>query len=475
MKDNNLSTIQCSFIYNLLINELIDMFYRQKVDAKKQKTEELQTICILQLKKQIKSMQQPSLQMNQSMKQKLNSKFISIHETSVGLKIVDPDSRMIQVFLFGNNSILMDWNCFFEELNAGLEKNLNFIIEYEETKYFIFGNADDLLCIYKFCAGKYIFKKGTSHKTLEILKEKHDYQLKSIFDQSRQKQYYEHVIYPQMNNNLDMSFYSEVTYDREKYVPEEIQIIKDLHITSIPQFIQVDALYQDGAEYSYIYTNKDLIKLSLYYNNTQLDNPCFMSHIAHQLVLLLIALDEKGIIHPGLDLKNLYINPNSQDIVLASYYQAYYQLNNEDRRLCVNIGYSPPEYFKLNSKLTTKTNIYQAGISLYQLLIGYNPFGKTQKEMSLNHPKNDLDLKRLNAFDSILSDFISQLLEQDPQKRPQPSELLQHKLFSISHKEYLSKQTIQKQYHQDIEEFIIFGKNSNIQTVKPTIKFKKRL
>lgn len=71
----------------------------------------------------------------------------------------------------------MDWNCFFEELNAGLEKNLSFIIEYEETKYFIYGNAEDLLCIYKFCAGKYIFKKGISQKTLEIIKEKHDYQV----------------------------------------------------------------------------------------------------------------------------------------------------------------------------------------------------------------------------------------------------------------------------------------------------------
>ena len=71
----------------------------------------------------------------------------------------------------------MDWNNFFEELNAGHEKNLSFMIEYEETKFFIYGNAEDLLCIYKFCAGKYIFKKGTSCKTIEILKEKHDYQV----------------------------------------------------------------------------------------------------------------------------------------------------------------------------------------------------------------------------------------------------------------------------------------------------------
>lgn len=71
----------------------------------------------------------------------------------------------------------MDWNRFFEELNAGNLRNLCFIIEYEESKFFIYGNAEDLLCIYKFCAGKYIFKKGTSSKTLEIIKEKHDYQV----------------------------------------------------------------------------------------------------------------------------------------------------------------------------------------------------------------------------------------------------------------------------------------------------------
>ncbi|CAD8079693.1 unnamed protein product [Paramecium primaurelia] len=420
-------------------------------------------------------MQQSCLQMNQSKKSKFNSKFISIQESSIGLKIVDPVSKMIQVFLFWNNSILMDWNEFFEELNAGNLSNLCFIIEYEESKLFIYGTAEDLLCIYRFCAGKYIFKKGTASKTLEIIKEKHDYQLKSIFDQSRQKQYYEHVIFAEMNDNLDISFSSQVTYDRERFIPQEIQIIQDLHITYIPQFIQVDALYHDGVQYSYIYSNKDLIKLSLYYNNTQLDNHCFMSHTAHQLVLLLIALDEKGIIHPGLDLKNLYINPNSQDIVLASYYQAYYQQNNDERRICVNIGYSPPEYFQINQKLTTKANIYQVGISLFQLLLGHNPFGKSQKEMALNHTKNNLDLSRLKAFDCILHDFIRKLLEQDPHKRPQPQELLKHKLFSISHKEYMSKQTITKQYHQDIEEFAIFNKTSNIQTVKSIINFKKRL
>ncbi|CAK65414.1 unnamed protein product (macronuclear) [Paramecium tetraurelia] len=465
-----------------LIIGMIEVFYRKKVDAKKQITEELQALCILQLNIQINSMQQSCLEMNQSKKSKFNSKFISIQESSIGLKIVDPVSKIIQVFLFWNNSILMDWNNFFQELNAGNLGNLHFIIECEESKFFIYGTAEDLFCIYKFCAGKYIFKKGQASKTLEIIKEKHDYQLKSIFDQSRQKQYYEHVIFAQINDNLDMSFYSQVTYDGERFIPQEIQIIQDLHITYIPQFLEVDALYHDGVQFSYIYSKKDLIKLSLYYNHTQLDNHCLVSHTASQLVLILLALDEKGIIHPGLDLKNLYINPNTQDIVLASYYQAYYQLNNDQRRLCVNIGYSPPEYFKINQKLTTKANVYQVGISLFQLysiqyhirLLGHNPFGKSQKEMALNHTKNILDLSRLNAFDSILRDFIRKLLEQEPHKRPSPQELLKHKLFSISHKEYLSKQTIQKKIQQDIQEFTIFSKTQNIQSVKPTLKFKKR-
>ena len=85
----------------------------------------------------------------------------------------------------------------------------------------------------------------------------------------------------------------------------------------------------------------------------------------------------------------------------------------------MNIGYSPPEYFKINEKLTTRANIYQVGISLFHLyliqhsirMLGYNPFGKTQSEMSTNHTKNDLDLTRLNAFDFNLRDFIKKLLE----------------------------------------------------------------
>ncbi|CAD8188166.1 unnamed protein product [Paramecium octaurelia] len=182
-----------------------------------------------------------------------------------------------------------------------------------------------------------------------------------------------------------------------------------------------------------------------------------------------------GIIHPSLDLKNLYINPNTQDIVLVSYYQAYYQQNNEERRMCVNIGYSPPEYFKINYKLTTKSNVYQAGISLFHLLLGHNPFGKTQQEMAINHTNNKLDLTRLNVFDQVLCDFIRQLLEQDPLKRPSPQELLKHKLFSITHKENLSKQTMTKEYHKDIQEFQNFSQTSNIQTVKKSLNFKTRL
>ncbi|CAD8102719.1 unnamed protein product [Paramecium primaurelia] len=450
-------------------------FFLKEVDDKNRKPRNYKLLVSCNQKILIMSIQQLSLQMNQSMKSEFNSKYISIQEISVGLKIVDPVNKVILVFQFWNNSILMDWNHFFQEFNVGNVNNLFFIIEYEESKFFIYGSAEDLQCIYKFCAGKYIFKKGTQNKTLEIIKEKHDYQLKSILDSSRSKKYYEHVILSQMNDNLDLSFYSQVTFESEKIFPLEIQIIQDLNITSTPHMIQVDALYHDGVQYSYIYQKKDLIKLSVYYNHTQLDNPCFLSHVAHQLTQLLLSLDEKGIIHPSLDLKNLYINPNSQDIVLASYYQAYYQLNNDERRICVNIGYSPPEYFQINQKLTTKANVYQVGISLFQLLLGHNPFGKSYEEMIFNHTNNNLDLNQLNAFDSVLCDFIKKLLVQDSLKRPSPQELLKHKLFSLSHKEYLSKQTMSKQYHKDIEEFVIFSQTSNIQSVKQTLKFKKRL
>ncbi|CAK69595.1 unnamed protein product (macronuclear) [Paramecium tetraurelia] len=451
--------------------DVIDACSRTKVDDN------------IENKEIINFTQQPDLSMDQFMKSEYNSKFVSIQEMSVGLKIVDPVNRLILVFQFWNNSILMDWNNFLQECNAGHLGNLFFIIENGESKFYIYGSAEDLYVIYKFCSGKYIFRKGTSNKTLQIIKERHDYQLKSIFDSSKLKQYYEHVILGQMNDSLDISFYSQATLDGEKVLPQEIQIIKDLHINSTPHLIYVDALYHDGENYSYIYSKKDLIKLSQYYNHTQLDNQCFISHVSNQLVLLLLTLDEKGVIHPSLDLKNLYINPNTQDIVLVSYYQAYYQQNNEERRICVNIGYSPPEYFKINYKLTTKSNVYQAGISLFQLyyvqfsirLLGHNPFGKTQQEMSINHTNNKLDLTRLNIFDSVLCDFIRQLLEQDPHKRPSPQELLKHKLFSITYKENLSKWTMTKEYHKDIQEFQNFSQTSNIQSVKKSLQCKKRL
>jgi serine/threonine protein kinase len=89
-------------------------------------------------------------------------------------------------------------------------------------------------------------------------------------------------------------------------------------------------------------------------------------------------------------------------------------------------GYISPEYLTSEQALTTKTDIYSFGITLYQAITGDNPFNSERASVSMFRQVN-LIPPPLQDYDKNVSKYFSgvvqSMLEKDPAQRPVEEEL----------------------------------------------------
>lgn len=92
------------------------------------------------------------------------------------------------------------------------------------------------------------------------------------------------------------------------------------------------------------------------------------------------------------------------------------------------VAFSAPEIFK-QSEYNEKVDIWSAGIVLYMMLSGQQPFVSDNVAIlvhlittnNLPQMKHDLSQVSFEAFD-----LIEQMLEKDPSRRPSAADILEH-------------------------------------------------
>ena len=92
-------------------------------------------------------------------------------------------------------------------------------------------------------------------------------------------------------------------------------------------------------------------------------------------------------------------------------------------------GYLPPEFYEEPEKISVKLDVWSLGVTLFQLLNGYLPFGDNLESLlEFRVWKENLNLEN-SKMSNLCKDIIDKMLEINLEKRPTVSELLIHPWF----------------------------------------------
>lgn len=139
-------------------------------------------------------------------------------------------------------------------------------------------------------------------------------------------------------------------------------------------------------------------------------------------------LHSKGIIHRDIKPENIMMKPNSLDFTLIDFGFSSSNITEDWFIRCGSAGYIAPEI--LRSQLyDSQVDIFSAGVVLYKLLSGENPFyHKSPKEMLRLNSRCKINFPRENwkGISKLAIDLIKQLTDTDPQTRLTASQALKH-------------------------------------------------
>lgn len=158
-------------------------------------------------------------------------------------------------------------------------------------------------------------------------------------------------------------------------------------------------------------------------------------------------LHERTIVHRGLKLENVYFRGKSLDSELCLVDFSLAAFEKDTQRLiprCGTPGYLAPELL-LGQPYGPKLDVFSAGVMLYIMLTGHEPFEANSEEELLEKNKRckiDFDFSRANLnLKPTTKDLLKRMLEADPAKRLDSKNCLNHVAFSqlddLSEKAYI--------------------------------------
>ena len=137
-------------------------------------------------------------------------------------------------------------------------------------------------------------------------------------------------------------------------------------------------------------------------------------------------IHSKGIIHRDLKPENILIDKNYKIKLCDFGWSA--KLSKSRKTFCGTYEYMAPEIFG-NNKYDEKIDIWSLGILLYELYHGYSPYkGKDIFDIYKNILKDDVCFRK--DLNTKIKNFISELLKQEKNERPNIKEILKNDYFN---------------------------------------------
>ena len=135
------------------------------------------------------------------------------------------------------------------------------------------------------------------------------------------------------------------------------------------------------------------------------------------------------IIHHDIKLENLIIDSNG-NVKIADFGLSNFQKNENEKKSIIfgTLKYMSPEMLEKTNKMKScKIDIWAVGVSTFYLLTGNYPFDEpSEKKMIKCIKKGELHFPLNYKITDEIKDFISEMLQIDPEMRPTAKELLNH-------------------------------------------------
>lgn len=154
------------------------------------------------------------------------------------------------------------------------------------------------------------------------------------------------------------------------------------------------------------------------------------ANVMKQIFSALAYLHSKGIVHRDIKCDNILIEEyNKQVIVKLIDFDTITKLNPEEKLKGVygTVYYMSPEL--ISGTYTEKVDTWSAGIILYTLITQHFPFGGETEDIimrSITSYKVDLNLMSKHKVSFELSDFLSKLINPNPDKRLSAKAAIKH-------------------------------------------------
>ena len=164
------------------------------------------------------------------------------------------------------------------------------------------------------------------------------------------------------------------------------------------------------------------------YQRQKNNNPFNEDEIWNYIIQLIIGLKylhKNNIIHRDIKSSNIFIDNNTNKLVIGDFGVSKVLLNTLFANTMVGTPfYMSPEIFK-STDYTNKVDVWSIGCIIVELMTFYPPFyGKTLKELNYNIFKLNFykDIKKYN-YSKYLIDFVYKILTINPLKRPSIDQL----------------------------------------------------